>query len=166
MKKILSSERLYLREFIENDLDQLIHLDTNPEVLKYIGKPRTREKSIERMQKAFDDYARGEGLGKWMAVEKNTGNPIGWYVLNYLDNTELVEIGYRLKEEYWGKGYATEMSHHLLKYGFETLGLNKIAGVTHPDNEGSKKVLQKIGLKYIGLKFYYQQDVSYFELTK
>jgi RimJ/RimL family protein N-acetyltransferase len=165
MKRILASERLYLREFIQEDLAILYHLDSDPEVLRYIGAPKTMEESRARLQWAFQDYERGEGLGKWMAVEKESGKEIGWYVLNYLDKTELVEIGYRLKTEFWNKGYATEMAKEILKYGFDILSLDKIVGVTHQDNQASKRVLNKIGLEYLGIRFYYELDLSYFEKT-
>ena len=163
MSIILRSERLVLREFTPGDIELLFHLDSDPSVLAYIGKPKTREESALRLDNAFQDYKRGEGLGKWMAIEKESNLPIGWFVLNYLDETELIEIGYRLKEEFWGKGYATEMSKVLLEYGFTTIKLPKIVGVTHQENEASKKVLLKIGLEYVGIRYYYDLDCCFFE---
>lgn len=163
MSVLLTSERLILREFADNDLDLLFHLDSDPYVLAYIGKPKTREESSLRLEKAYTDYKKGEGLGKWMAIEKESAKAIGWFVLNYLDNTSLIEIGYRLKKEFWGKGYATEMSKLLLEYGFKTLHLVKIVGVTHQENEASKRVLLKTGLEYIGVSHYYGMDCNFFE---
>ena len=162
----LESERLYLREFEELDLDLLYYLDSDPAVMEFIGSPKTIPESLERYQEAKLKYQQGDGLGKWMAIEKETGKSIGWYVLNNLDNTDLIEVGYRLHQSFWGKGYATEMTKVLIKYGFQQIGLDRIAGVTHQDNEASKKVLLKAGLKYIGISHYYNLDVTYFEIDK
>lgn len=165
-KKILTSERLFLREFEKQDLNLLYYLDSDPEIMEYIGLPKTLQESVDRYQKAQLKYQCGDGLGKWMAVEKETGKSIGWFVLNNLDNSELIEVGYRLHQSFWGKGYATEMTVELVKYGFQQLGLDRIAGVTHQENEASKKVLVKAGLKYIGIRHYYNLDVTYFEIDK
>ena len=166
MKRILESERLFLREFIHEDLALLFHLDSDPEVLRYIGKAKTIDESRSRLQKAFQDYKGGKGLGKWMAVEKHSGKEIGWYVLNYLDNTKLVEIGYRLKSEFWNMGYATEMSIELLKYGFQIMNLKEIYAAAHIENIASNKVLQKAGLKFVET-FEFDNDLHHwYKLTR
>lgn len=162
----LESERLFLRKITMDDIDHILLLDTDPDVLRFIGPPKTKEKSIERIQGTLDQYNDGSGCGRWIGIEKSTGNVIGWYVLTPLNDTELIEVGYRLKTEYWGKGYATEMTKIIIDYGFNTLHLDKIVGVTHPDNENSQHVLKKCGLKHIGIRFYYEQDVQFFELLK
>ncbi len=95
-----------------------------------------------------------------------TGEFIGWFCLKHLDDTNEIEIGYRLLKEYWGKGYATEMSDKIIEYGFEIMKLNVIVGITQPGNMASQKVLKKVGLLYIKDAFYYNTHVKYFSISK
>lgn len=162
----LESERLYLREMVKEDFPLFFHLESDPIVMRYITKPRTEAEALERMEKSLSQYKEDKGYGKWMAVEKESGKAIGWFILTPIDGTEQIEIGYRLKEEFWGKGYATEMSKVILDYGFNTLGLERIVGVTHLENDASGNVLKKIGLKYVGQRFYYNIDVHFYEILK
>jgi len=66
--------------------------------------------------------------------------------LKYLPEINETDIGYRFLPEYWGKGIATEVSKKIINYGFDQLKLNRIIGITMPENIGSCKVLEKIGL--------------------
>ncbi|MEM7457356.1 MAG: GNAT family N-acetyltransferase [Planctomycetota bacterium] len=166
MSFFLESERLLLRRLSFDDFQFLFKLETDPEVMKYIGPPRDEPTVRERTQRSLDQYENGTGYGKWMAIEKESGNPIGWFVLTNLDGTELIEVGYRLDKPYWGKGYATEMSRVLLGYGFKQLRLEKIVAVTLHNNRASQNVLTKIGLKYLRDDRFYDKDVMYFELAK
>ena len=77
-----------------------------------------------------------------------------------------VEVGYRLRYGAWGRGFATEGARELVRYGFDDLGLQRIVGVTHPDNEASQRVLQKIGLTDIGWGRYYGRAVRVFETVR
>lgn len=146
------------------DFPLFFHLETDPAVMRYIGPPREEEAARARMEKSFVQYDDNTGFGKWMAVEKETDKAIGWFVLTPLDGTEQIEIGYRLKEEFWGKGYATEMSKIILAYGFQVLGLDRIVGVTHLENDNSGNVLKKIGMQYVGKDYYYEHHVHFYEL--
>lgn len=166
MKYLLESERLILRWFIPEDFELSRHLDIDEEVKKFIGPALEEDKIKTRFEKAIILGKVQHKLGKWMAVEKETGKAIGWFVLTFTEDTSLIEIGYRFKKEFWGKGYATEMSKVLLKHGFETCNLEKIIGVTSSENIASQKVLLKIGLRYEGIKRFYNQDCMYYELTQ
>lgn len=162
---LLESERLVLREIVEGDYDLLHHLDIDPVVKKFIGPALKEEEIKARHIKAQEEYKNGKGLGKWVATIKDTDEDIGWYVLNQIPDKDMIEIGYRLKVEHWGKGYATEMSRELLDYGFKILKLDRIVGITHLENGASYKVLEKIGLKYRREDFIYNTQVKYYDLT-
>lgn len=166
MKHILETTRLYLREIEESDLDFLTALHRDPDVMRYIGPPRTRKAVRERIEKIRQSYVDFPGRGIWMACEQSNDNPIGWGCLKDLDGTELIEIGYRLAKDAWGKGYATEIARALVEYGFNGYGLEKIVGVTTPDNIGSQKVLEKAGLVRNGSGRYYNSDVFFYELLR
>jgi len=165
LKPILKTDRLILREFTLNDLDNLYLLDSSLDVMKYIGKLRTREeveRSIERVKKY---YINNPGLGLWITIEKKSEKFIGWSGIQHLDETE-IEVGYRYLKEFWGKGYATEAATFLVDYGFNKMNLNKIVGVTHPDNIASQRVLEKAGLKYEKEAFYHETNVRYYTINK
>lgn len=164
--KALESERLYLRKLVEDDFDIFYHLESDPAVMRYIGGPKSKKEARDRMQRSFNQYEDGTGFAKWMAVEKATNEPIGWFVLTPLDGTKQIEIGYRLLESSWNKGYATEMAKVVLDYGFNTLDLDRIVGITHLENEASAKVLKKIGLDYIGIDYFYNRDVHFYAKDK
>ncbi len=99
-----------------------------------------------------------------MAVEKKTEQPIGWFVFTPLDASEHIEIGYRLHQDFWGLGYATEMSRVLIEYGFDALKLDQIVGITLEENVASQNVLKKIGLRYVRNDRFYEKDVMFFQI--
>ncbi|CAN5643547.1 GNAT family N-acetyltransferase [soil metagenome] len=159
MKIFLESQRLYLREIAESDLQLLFELHSDPDVMQFI---RPVEKTIDETQvtlkRILSTNKYEHGFGLWVCCLKSTDEFIGWFVLKNLDKTEDIEIGYRLLRKCWGNGYATEMSRELLKYGFEKLNLDKIVGATRSDNVPSQHVLEKIGFKFEGIQHVYNTD--------
>ena len=162
---ILETQRLILRHLGLDDFDIFFQLDSDPAVMRYIGPPLTEKQSRERLEKAIQKYTTRSGLGRWMAVLKDDGESIGWYILDHLEESGMIEVGYRLLQKHWGKGYATEMSIALLRYGFFNLGLEKIVGITNSENTASQRVLKKIGMQHAGEEYHYKQKVSLFEIT-
>ncbi len=164
MKNFVEAERLVLREISESDLDFLFELHADAAVMKYI---RPLEKTIEEtqatMKRILSTNKYDQGLGLWMCEEKKSGELIGWFVLKNLNDTEDIEIGYRLMRKHRGKGYATEMSRELLKHGFENLKLEKIVGATRFDNTPSQYVLEKIGMKFARIQHVYHTDAWIYE---
>ena len=152
MQVYLRTNRLLLRRFTEADADNLFDLDADPEVMRLLtgGKPTPRE-AIERevLPALLRDYERFAGFGRWAAVERSTGGFVGWFALRPPDggDGEEVELGYRLRQSAWGKGYATEGSHALVDKGFSELGVQRIYAETMAVNTASRRVLEKAGLK-------------------
>jgi len=160
----LETLRLELREFVAADRPDLERLDTDPRVMKYIGSGRVSTPdeiagAIRRVCRAYRLYP---GLGSWRAARRDTGEAIGWFSLKYIPDTVEIEVGYRLLPEAWGQGFATEGATELVRYGFDDLGLERIIGITHPDNAASQRVLQKAGLKDAGWGHYYGWRVRLF----
>ena len=164
MKRFLNSENIYLRAFTKKDLSILHKLNSDAEVMKYVKKPETLEESKTTLNKILNSYD-GNGLGIWAAIHNDTNEFMGFYILYEYENTDEVEIGYRLHKKFWGKGYATEMSKVLIDYGFDVLELRDIFAVTQEGNIASEKVLKKCGLRKSGTtEKYYNAKLNYHKI--
>ncbi len=154
MKIFVETERLILRAVEDTDVQGFFELDSDPEVHKYLGNQPI--KTMEEA-KATIDYVRNQyvkfGIGRWVVEEKASGEFVGWSGLKYEQTVrtdyDYYDIGYRLKRKFWGKGYATESATAALKYGFQVLNLEEIAGAAHIENIASNRVLRKIGLEWL-----------------
>jgi len=161
---LLETKRLVLRRYEKDDLDRLDRLNSDIEVMRYIGDGtlRSREQTRAGIVRAQRVYEYFPGLGIWIAEQKPQQEFIGVFALIYIPNTVEVEVGYRLHKSAWGKGLATEGAAALVRYGFESVGLDRIVGLTHAENEASKNVLMKAGLSPRGMGRYYDKDLCYF----
>jgi RimJ/RimL family protein N-acetyltransferase len=151
---VLETERLTLRQFTPDDVENLVELDGDPEVMRYItgGRPTPREEIEGRELPAFlDYYARSDGYGFWAAIEKATGDFIGWFHLRPRADmaADEPELGYRLRRSAWGKGYATEGSRALIEKAFTDLGAQRVWAETMVVHTASHRVMEKAGLKYV-----------------
>ena len=154
MEVFLETERLVLRRFTDADLDLLVELDGDPEVMRYItgGRPTSREEIRDETLPAFlRYYQRFPGYGFWAAVEKATGQFLGWFHLRPPEggSRDEPELGYRLRRSAWGKGYATEGSRALLRLAFTGLGARRVYAETMAVNRGSRRVMEKSGLRLV-----------------
>ena len=154
MDVFLETDRLVLRQFTAADLDNLVELDSDPDVMRYItgGRPTPREQVRDEVLPAFlAYYERFAGYGFWAAVEKATGQFIGWFHLRPPEgaNPDEPELGYRLLRSAWGKGYATEGSRALIRKGFTELGIQRVFAETMAVNAASRRVMEKAGLKLV-----------------
>jgi len=150
MANLFDTPRLYLRCFTMADAPLLIQLNSNPEVLQYLHEPLlvTEEQALHVIENIiFPQYK--NNLGRWAIHLKDTGAFIGWCGLKYLADRDEIDLGYRLMQPYWGKGYAYEAAKHTLEYGFNQLHLKTIVGRAHIENTASLKILQKIGMQYV-----------------
>ncbi len=175
MKLHIETENLILREIRIEDTGNLYRLDSNPIVHKYLGK-----KPISCMGKArrYIDYIiiqyEKYGIGRWAAIEKSSGDFIGWTGLkmnfeNEMNgHTNFYDIGYRFMPEYWGKGYATESSIAARDYFFKHFPNKKLCGMAELDHGASCRILEKIGLERKEDFMYEPEEVklAWFELEK
>lgn len=149
----LETGRLTLRPFTAGDADDLIALDGDPEVMRFIngGRPTTREAVENRvLPRLLHDYPWGT-RGYWAAQEKGTGAFLGWFEFRPVaaDSPAVVELGYRLNRAAWGRGYATEGSRALIRKGFTDLGVERVTANTMAVNAGSRRVMEKSGLSFV-----------------
>ena len=91
------------------------------------------------------------GFGFWAAVEKSSGQFLGWFCLRPRDDEDPLDVGlgYRLRREAWGKGYATEGARALIQKAFTELRVRRVFAVTYEHNMPSRRVMEKAGLTLI-----------------
>ena len=152
----LETTRFRLQLVGEKDHHFFLDLDSDLEVMKYLngGRASTVEEvegAIERIKLIFERYQGKFGL--WNVFTKETGEFVGWILFRPCkkdpDNLDFIELGYRLKQKWWGKGVATELSLHMLDYGFNDLNVQDIFADTLLNNIGSQGVMKKIGMKFV-----------------
>jgi|MGYP000735870297 [ribosomal protein S5]-alanine N-acetyltransferase len=155
MKIFVETKRLILREILPTDIDGLFELDSDPEVHKYLGNKPIKDKTqivdiINFIRQQYID----NGIGRWAIIDKKTNDFIGWTGLKLV--TELTnnhqnyyELGYRLIKRYWGQGIATETALASLKFAFDKLKTDEVYAIADCTNNGSNKILQKVGLQFI-----------------
>ncbi|MCG6497576.1 GNAT family N-acetyltransferase [Kitasatospora sp. A2-31] len=150
----LTTERLVLRRFTTADTDRLVELDGDPEVTRYLtgGRPTPRAQVENTLLPLyFAHYERYGDLGWWAAEERDGGAFLGWFEFRPPDREDPgeVELGYRLRRPAWGRGYATEGARALIDQGFARLGVRRVVAYTMAVNLGSRRVMEKAGLRYV-----------------
>lgn len=145
----LRTERLRLRHFTPDDVQDMFELDSDPEVIRYgspqyLDTPGTIEDARAMTKHYIDERANGSEY--WAAEEH--GDFVGWFFLRPNDDGEW-ELGYRLKQAAWGRGLATEGARAVLKHGFATLGLDLIYAEVFVANARSHSVMAKLGMKAV-----------------
>jgi RimJ/RimL family protein N-acetyltransferase len=151
---ILETPRLALRQFTEDDVDNLVDLNSDPAVMRYLtgGRPTPREEIRDQIipfhLAAYDRFDR---LGAWAAESAATGEFLGWFHFRPGPGTDLtnIDLGYRLRRPAWHQGYATEGSRALISLGFTDLGVERVFAHTMTANTASRHVLEKCGLTLV-----------------
>jgi RimJ/RimL family protein N-acetyltransferase len=154
VRVFLETDRLVLRRFTKADADDLFDLDGDPEVMHFItgGRTTPREEIENDVLPAFlRYYEQGDRYGFWAAIEKSTGEFLGWFQFRPREggDPDEAELGYRFKRSAWGKGYATEGSRALIHKGFTELGVRRVVAETMVVNAASRRVMENAGLEYV-----------------
>ena len=149
---VLHTSRLMLDDFCESDKPALLRLISNKEVARTtlrIPHPCSLHDVEAWLVERASDYRAGQAI-RW-AMRLRDGELIGGISLTLNKAFESAELGYWVGKPFWGNGYATEASRKVITYGFESLQLNRIEAHSMFINEGSKKILERIGMRYEGL---------------
>jgi RimJ/RimL family protein N-acetyltransferase len=154
MQVFLETRRLVLRRFTMADVDNLVSLDADPDVMHFItgGIPTARDEIENDTLPAFlGYYERFEGYGFWAAIEKATGDFLGWFHFRPRPGGPpgQVELGYRMRKSAWGNGYATEGSRALIRKGFTESGVQRVTAEAMAANSASRRVMDKAGLTLV-----------------
>jgi RimJ/RimL family protein N-acetyltransferase len=149
---VIETERLLLRRFTPEDLDDLAVIFAKPEVFWFPEKRGlSRAETAEMLQARFIDPWEEQGFGHWAVIRKEDSRLIGYEGLaipRFLPEVlPAVELGYRFDPEAWGRGYATEGGAASLTYGFDVAGLDRIIAIYHIENVRSGLVMERLGMR-------------------
>lgn len=146
---ILETNRLILRHLVNDDLDDLFALYSDPEIRQYFPEGLLNlAETKEELEWHMNGHPKYPELGLWATIHKETGKFIGrcgllpWEIDGKLE----VEIAYLLDKSFWHQGLATEAAQGILKYGFENLNLSRLICLIDPENISSQRVAERIGM--------------------
>jgi len=160
------TERLCFRFFKKEDFQLILKLNSDPRVMTYFPEIKDTE-AIELDFKRYIGYHRQyPGYGYWHTALKEGQQFVGFFIVKVLPESGETEIGYRLLPEYWGQGLATEGARAMVNYCFDILRVNRVVGVSHPENKASCRVLEKAGLEFQKQGRFYQVECAYYSLER
>ena len=148
--KLLSTPRLYLREFTIDDAQLLIDLNSDADVTRYTGDGPVKDLDDAKRiltEIIFPQYK--NKMGRWAVHLNHTDEFIGWCGLKYIADKDETDLGYRFFKQHWGKGYATESSKAVMDYGVNVLKLKNIIARAAKANTASVNVIKKLGMVYL-----------------
>ena len=147
---VLETERLRLRRLTVDDAEFILRLLNEPSFLRFIGDRGVRTLDDARAYVLNGPVASYEqfGFGLYLTTLKESGTPIGMCGLLKRDALDDVDIGFAFVPEFWSKGFAIEAATAVMEHARRDFGLQRIVAVTNPDNVGSIRLLEKLGLVF------------------
>jgi [ribosomal protein S5]-alanine N-acetyltransferase len=144
---IFETERLIVRRYTPNDLDEFYSLNSDEEVMRYIRKPLSYNDTKDFLQKNLELYKQNPLLGRWAALDRNN-TFVGSFAIIPIGETTDIQLGYALLKPYWGLGYATELAAGGVKYAIAS-NIDPLYAQAESANVNSQKVLLKNGFEYL-----------------
>lgn len=186
--EVQPSQRLRYELVNNNDAQHLFELDSDPEVMRYVAKGKTTpmEDIIEKALPRLNKYTNAAlGWGMWKAIDKESDEFLGWVLVRPFDfftdevQWHNLEIGWRFKQKFWGKGFASEAAlavQNALKRFYAVpqksapAQVTKLSAIADKDNLGSIGVMKKLGLTYVKSYMFQlpngeQEPVVYYETS-
>ena len=147
---VLRTQRLDLRRMSGDDARFIVELLNDADFVRYIGDKgvRTVEDAVKYLETGPIASYQRFGFGLYLVELRETGEAIGMCGLLKRDTLEDVDLGFAYMPQHRSKGYAAEAASAVLRHARAGLGLRRIVAITSQDNEGSARVLKKIGFKY------------------
>jgi RimJ/RimL family protein N-acetyltransferase len=163
----LETQRLLIRPFTFADLAKLIELRADEEVSRYIGGARLQNPDgIAKRLRFYIDCYEKYGFGMSALLWKETGAMIGWCGLQPLEETGEIEVGYGMIREFWGRGIGLECARAWLEYGFREKNLPRIVAVAAPENTGSWRIMEKLGMKREKIDDHYGMPCVFYAISR
>jgi RimJ/RimL family protein N-acetyltransferase len=166
---VLETERLVVRRYELDDADQAYAIYSEPDVWRWLGggSPHVSvEESrawVERLLKRADEW---DPIGAWAVVRREDNQLLGTVHLLPLEGGPDIEIGYHYGKDFWGHGYASEVARAVIPYGFEVTEEDELVGVVFQQNIASQRVLENAGLKYVGQRHCFGQDMMHYRISR
>jgi len=163
----LNTPRLRLEPLEDRHFDGLHRLNSDPVVMRYItGRPDTPEDTrsmIERVKARWAEF----GYSWWAFMRLEDGELVGTGCIQHLgrDPAGPLETGWRLRQDVWGQGYASEAARHMVGWAFATLRPERVCAVCQPENTASSAVMEKLGMTFTGLGRWYDMDCRRYDVT-
>jgi RimJ/RimL family protein N-acetyltransferase len=148
MATVLETDRLLLRRFTLDDVDDLMGIFSDPETMRYFAATKNREETSAWIAWSIRSYSEN-GYGLWAAIRKDTmrfTGQCGLLVQRNVDGCDELEIGYSFLRQEWNHGLATEAAVACRDFGFTTLNRTHLVSLIDPQNFASKRVAEKIGM--------------------
>ena len=155
-----------MRLFDDEDLQIMFELNSDPEIIKYAEATPARDLDEARQrleQGPLSDYAK-YGYGRFAVELKETGNVIGFCGIKYLPEIDLPEIGYRFLKKYWGMGIGTEAARICVGFARDDLEIRKLVALIVPENTGSIRIAEKLGMTRGSLIHIFETDAFQYEM--
>lgn len=150
MNRIIETDRIFLRPFCIDDIELFAKICANPNVMRYIGdgKPVSLDIIAEKIPVWIELYEK-QKYGLMALVMKDSDELIGFcgFIHQTVDEIEYIELGYRLDEAYWGIGIATEAAVAVRDYAFNELEIPMLISIINHQNDASKRVAKKVGMR-------------------
>lgn len=164
---MFETERLYARHMGLQDLDGLAALCADPLAMQYMddGSTLTREQCDGWIGVCQVKYA-DRGYGTSAIIEKGTDAYVGFCGVIRAPENDFDEIIYALGQDYWGKGYATEIARGMLDYVFSVSQLDVIWSTINPENEASIKMMDKLNMRYVKDEAHEDGITKYYAITR
>ena len=150
--KILETRRLIFRYPITQDAPEVFRVVQSPEFpeqlpLKEIDTLNKIEGWFKRLQELWEEGR----VFSWITEERNSRQLVGQVTLSEMEESGVWALAFWTHTEHWGNGYASEAAARLLEFGFEELGAKKIRAAAGEWNNGSNRVMEKIGMQFLGI---------------
>ncbi|GAB5417170.1 MAG: GNAT family N-acetyltransferase [Crocinitomicaceae bacterium] len=146
-KLITETPRLYIRNWLQEDIAPYAEIIGDPDVMRFIGdgKPKPPEEAIRAVEK-YNGQIEAQGWTRFAVALKDTDHIIGFCGFDVYQ--EQLDFGWRLAKDQWGKGYATEAARAVLELGIHQFSFDKIVCHAFTENIGSINVIEKLGMPF------------------
>jgi RimJ/RimL family protein N-acetyltransferase len=158
---------LRLEPWTSKHLDGLNLLSSDPLVMRHVGGvTQSREETAAAIERQLGRWAT-HGFGWWSFFDRATGELIGAGCIQHVAGVPAnpLEIGWRLRPNRWGLGFATEAAVAMGTFAFDRLGIELLLAVAMPENAASLRVMERLGMCYRGIERWYDMDVATYAIT-
>ena len=163
----LTTPRIRLEPFNDTHFEGLFKLNSDPQVMRYItGKPDTRDDTVAMLERNKARWIES-GFSWWSFIELKTHEMIGAGYIQHLERNPAnpIEIGWRLRQDKWQQGFASEAAQRMAAFAFEEIGTDLLYAVCHQENNSSAQVMKKLGMHYRGIETWYKMEMFVYTMT-